>query len=189
VPQPIGEACVRRRDACEAHADFIRVLRYRPPPARFARHLPRCAGEDRKKKKEAERRQTQVKLSAPAGAGRATERSTRADPPLRARSPVGVPLTALRNGLSPVNARLQARLPGTWPERRSVTSSLRRQNRTQLMRALPAPICPSPVDAPHGALVVASRMMPKAARVRVITPPAGTALAPAFRSISRRRPP
>ena len=42
-------------------------------------------------------------------------------------------------------ARLQARLPGTWPERRSVTSPFRRQNQTQFVRALPAPTCPSPV--------------------------------------------
>ncbi|MGB6964264.1 MAG: hypothetical protein WBD90_07180 [Xanthobacteraceae bacterium] len=68
----------------------------------------------RKKKKEAERRQTQCFMSAPAGAGRATERSACADPPLRARSPVGVPLTVLPLGLSIAKVRLQAMLPGTW---------------------------------------------------------------------------
>src|SRR5580704_19430622 len=55
--------------------------------------------KERKEKKEAERRQTQCFMSAPAGAGRATERSACADPPLRARSPVGVPLTALARGI------------------------------------------------------------------------------------------
>src|SRR5277367_1266750 len=55
--------------------------------------------ERKKKSKEAERRQTQCFMSAPAGAGRATERSARADPPLRARSPVGVPLTVLARGI------------------------------------------------------------------------------------------
>jgi hypothetical protein len=45
--------------------------------------------------KEAERRQTQVRLSAPAGAGAPRRVPACADPPLRARSPVGVPLRLL----------------------------------------------------------------------------------------------
>jgi hypothetical protein len=48
---------------------------------------------------------------------------------------------------------------------------------------------PVPVQrAPRSLVCSARRLMPKAARVRVVTPPAGTALAPAFRSTSRRRP-
>ena len=64
--------------------------------------------EEQIKAKEAERRQTQIVLSAPAGAGRATERPACAAPPLRARSPVGVPprffpwrLVVARCGLRP----------------------------------------------------------------------------------------
>jgi len=56
-------------------------------------------------------------MSAPAGAVRATVRSACADPPLRARSPVGVPPRFSPEGLSSPVAQLQARLPGTWPER------------------------------------------------------------------------
>jgi hypothetical protein len=71
----------------------------------FERLCPAMTKEERKKQsKEAERRQTQCFMSAPAGAGRATERSACADPPLRARSPVGVPLTVLTRGLSPLRA-------------------------------------------------------------------------------------
>jgi len=81
----------------------------------FERLCPAMTKEERKKQsKEAERRQTQCFMSAPAGAGRATERSACADPPLRARSPVGVPLTVLPLGLVIAKVRLQAMLPGTW---------------------------------------------------------------------------
>jgi len=81
----------------------------------FERLCPAMTKEERKKQsKEAERRQTQCFVSAPAGAGRATERSACADPPLRARSPVGVPLTVLPLGLVIAKVRLQAMLPGTW---------------------------------------------------------------------------
>jgi hypothetical protein len=69
---------------------------------------------NKKKRKEAERRQTQMGLSAPAGAGRATERSACADPPLRARSPVGVPPRFYPGEYLIAQVRLQAMLPGTW---------------------------------------------------------------------------
>ncbi len=69
-----------------------------------------------KQKKEAERRQTQCLMSAPAGAARATEKSACADPPLRARSPVGVPPRHLRRRTN-APAQLQNALPRTWSER------------------------------------------------------------------------
>jgi hypothetical protein len=46
-------------------------------------------------------------------------------------------------------------------------------DQAQLLRALPAQTCPSPVAAPHRPLVVAACMMPKAARVRDVTPARG----------------
>jgi hypothetical protein len=69
---------------------------------------------EERKSKEAERRQTQCfMLPCQRARLRATERSARADPPLRARSPVGVPLTVLPLGLVIAKVRLQAMLPGT----------------------------------------------------------------------------
>ena len=116
-------------------------------------------------------------MSAPAGAGRATRVPARADPPLRARSPVGVPPR-----LFPETSKRPRPTSGqaSWDAAAIPTLTAK--------WALPTPACPSPVNAPHGLLVVAASMMPKAARVRVVTPPAGTALAPAFGSTSRRRP-
>ena len=127
------------------------------------------------RKRNADRRS--VFLSAPAGAGRATRVPACADPPLRARSPVGVPprlFLETSKRLRPASGQ------ASWDAAAIPTLTAR--------WALPTPACPSPVNAPHGLLVVAASMMPKAARVRVVTPPAGTALAPAFGSTSRRRP-
>ena len=72
------------------------------------------------------------------GCGRATERSARADPPLRARSPVGVPLTVLPLGLVVAKVRLQAMLPGTWRSADPVVIPIPGAAPTQFLRALPA---------------------------------------------------
>ncbi len=56
------------------------------------------------------------------------------------------------------------------------------------VRALPAPGLPSPVNAPHAPVIVPASMMPGTARERIVTPPAGTALAPPPGNTSRRRP-
>jgi hypothetical protein len=81
-------------------APFLCPIRYSLFAIRHSPFATRHFATRPKKEKEAERRQTQVERTAPAGAGRATERSACADPPLRARSPVGVPLSALPQGLS-----------------------------------------------------------------------------------------
>ena len=69
--------------------------------------------------------------------------------PCRARSPIGVPPRFSPEGLLIPKAQLQARLPGTW-----------------VQRALPAVACPSPVEAPHGPVIVPVSMMPGAARAQ-----------------------
>src|ERR1700734_2770061 len=130
--------------------------------------------EERKKQsKEAERRQTQCFVSAPAGAGRATESPACAAPPLRARSPVGVPLTVLPLGLVVAKVRLQAMLPGTWRSADPVVVPIPGAAPTQFLRVLPAPK-PVPVQrAPRSLVCSARRLMPETARVRVVTPPRG----------------
>ena len=62
-------------------------------------------------------------------------------------------------------AQLQARLPGTWQDVRSGTVAPTGERRPRVLtRALPAPACPSPGNAPPGPVVVPVSMMPKAAR-------------------------
>src|SRR5277367_6836028 len=52
-------------------------------------------------------------------------------------------------------AQLQARLPGTWQDVRSCTATPTGEQRScALTRALPAPACPSPGNAPPGPAVV-----------------------------------
>ncbi len=67
-------------------------------------------------------------------------------------------------------AQLQARLPGTRQDVRSgmVAPTGERRSRA-LTRALPAPACPSPGNAPPGPVVVPVSMMPEAARVRSVS--------------------
>jgi len=142
---------------------------------------------NQRKAKEAERRQTQVRLSAPAGAGRATEVPACADPPLRARSPVGVPLTVLPWRLSLPRCDFRPCFLGRGVSADPVVVPLPGQHRRSCCGRYP----PSPVPvqrAPRGPVRSAGRLMPETARVRIVTPPAGTALAPAPRSTSRRRP-
>ena len=67
-------------------------------------------------------------------------------------------------------AQLQARLPGTWQDVRSGTVAPTGEQRPRaLPRALPAPACPSPGNAPPGPVVVPVSMMPEAARVRSVS--------------------
>ena len=67
-------------------------------------------------------------------------------------------------------AQLQARLPGTWQDVRSGTVAPTGERRPRVLtRALPAPACPSPGNAPPGPVVVPVSMMPKAARVRSVS--------------------
>jgi hypothetical protein len=67
-------------------------------------------------------------------------------------------------------AQLQARLPGTWQDVRSGTVAPTGEQRScALTRALPAPACPSPGNAPPGPVVVPVSMMPEAARVRSVS--------------------
>jgi hypothetical protein len=77
-------------------------------------------------------------------------------------------------------AQLQATLPGTWRERIVLSSSPQPggERLSAAKRALPAPACPSPGNAPPGPVVMPVSMMSKAARVRTANPRAGTALAP-----------
>ena len=78
--------------------------------------------------------------------------------PCKARSPIGVPPRLSPKGVIVPKAQLQARLPGTWPE-----------------RALPAFACPSPASTSrpgHNA----GRLMPKPpGSGSDEPPPAGTA--------------
>jgi hypothetical protein len=67
-------------------------------------------------------------------------------------------------------AQLQARLPGTWQDVRSGTVAPTGEQRSRaLTRALPAPACPSPGNAPPGPVIVPVSMMPEAARVRRVS--------------------
>ena len=67
-------------------------------------------------------------------------------------------------------AQLQARLPGTWQDVRSGKLAPTGERRPRaLARALPAPACPSPGNAPPGPVVVPVSMMPEAARVRSVS--------------------
>jgi hypothetical protein len=67
-------------------------------------------------------------------------------------------------------AQLQARLPGTWQDVRSGTVAPTGEQRPRaLTRALPAPACPSPGNAPPGPVIVPVSMMPEAARVRSVS--------------------
>ncbi len=67
-------------------------------------------------------------------------------------------------------AQLQARLPGTWQDVRSGTVAPTGEQRScALTRALPAPACPSPGNAPPGPVIVPVSMMPEAARERSVS--------------------
>ena len=90
---------------------------------------------------------------------------------LRTRSPVGVPPRLLPSGLSPLS--LSSR-PGFLGRGGSASSYQARPNRgakdsRAAKRALPAPACPSPGNAPPGPVVMPVSMMPEAARERSVS--------------------
>ncbi len=137
----------RSRDACasrSAHAHrifplsapiFARECRRWSQQSHDPCFKPRCKP---RKKKEAERRKTLIRIlrnlaiAARAGdSALACRRST----------------AALARGTPVPKAQVQARLPGTW-----------------FPRALPAVACPSPVAAPHAPVVMPASMMPGPAR-------------------------
>ena len=109
----VGWAKARKRHARAARSQKLRCTAW--AALRLA-HPTKKSGP--KKKKEAERRQTQCLMSPCQRARlRATKMPARADPPLRARSPVGVPLTASSWRCRNISVQLQARHPGTRPLR------------------------------------------------------------------------
>ena len=100
--------------------------------------------KNRKEKREAERRQTCVQPPRPCGRGAHR----------RVRSPVGVPPRLLRQRAN-ANAQLQARLPGTRQDARSGKLAPTGERRPRAVpRALPAPACPSPGNAPPRPVIV-----------------------------------
>ncbi len=68
-------------------------------------------------------------------------------------------------------AQLQARLPGTRRKRIVLSSSPQPggERLRAAKRALPAPACPSPGNAPPGPVVMPVSMMPEAARERTVS--------------------
>jgi len=132
-----------------------------------------------------------------------------------ARQGSGTPTDALSHDAVPAGtaahfakrARLSAFHRGSFVRRRNAPVQLIGERSDAVLRAamarlpgnaaatitllggrLPTPAYPSPVEAPHGPVIVPVSMMPRAARERIVTPPAGTALAPSSGVPSRRRP-
>jgi hypothetical protein len=113
-----------------------------------------------KEKREAERRQTCLVTSASCDAAR-----TRSlfPPPLAGRLGGGTlacrrSTAVLAIGTFAPKAQLQARLPGTRQDVRSGTAAPTGVQRPcALPRALPAPACPSPGNAPPGPVIVPVR--------------------------------
>ncbi len=142
----------------------------------FAALSPPCKYQRKIRKRNADRRS--VSCSAPAGAARATRVPACADPPLRARSPVGVPprffpwdCASPRCSFRPCFRGIGGALDLLLPRQG--------EDRAQFVRALPAPTCPFIVQrAPRVLVRSAGRLMPEAARERIASPRAGTALAP-----------
>src|ERR1700733_11872528 len=75
----------------------------------------------------------------------------------------------LTDGLSPAARDFRPGFLGRDKSADLERSPFRGQNRTQLVRALPALIYPSPVDAPHRPVVMPVCMMPEAARERRVS--------------------
>ena len=127
-----------------------------------------------KRKKEAERRQT---CSANLRALRARRAPLSLSPlPLAgegregARSPIGVPPRLLPSGLSALGRNSRPGFHGTRQDVRSYKLAPTGEQRScALTRALPAPACPSPGNAPPGPVIVPVSMMPEAARVRSVS--------------------
>jgi hypothetical protein len=85
------------------------------------------------------------------------------------------PTAALARGRSPPQGSASGHVSWDAAERDPVTSAFRRQNQRRFSGCYP----PQPVPAqraPRTPVVSAGRLMPEAARERIATPPAGTAL-------------
>jgi len=153
--------------------------RRQPLRASLRRAHPAAPRQRKRGKRNADRRVVLPSASANKFTRFAQTGLLRAARACEARSPVGVPLTALTGGAFARSAQLQARLPGTRQDVRSETLHPTGGERPRAAkRALPAPACPSPVAAPHGPVVVPASMMPGAAPARVASPRGSTALAP-----------
>jgi len=102
------------------------------------------------------------------------------------RSPVGVPLRLLPSGLSPVGRNSR---PGFLGRGRSVRSCKPAptggRRPCAAKRALPAPACPSPGNAPPRPVLVPASMMPEAARERSVSFRARAPLSLRFREYPR----
>jgi hypothetical protein len=137
------------------------------------------------RKRNADRRS--VSCSAPAGAARATRVPACVDPPLRARSPVGVPPRLSPKGVVVPKAQLQAMLPGTWRSADAVVVPLPGQYRRSLCGCYPPQPVPSPAMhlAPgHSAGWLDARVCPGADRNSARR----HRTRPNLRDASRRRP-
>ena len=136
----------------------------RPNPFRFAPRvsLRSTRATKKKKKSEAKRRQTQRSFAVPDEHGRAS--SVR-------RTSIGVPPRLLLRRPN-ATAQLQSALPGMGP----VSGRYPQTGPSQYS------------EAPRRPVVLPVGRVPEAARERVASPPAGTALALAARNASRPRP-
>ena len=130
----------------------LRGAKRRSNPERHGKELDcfACARNDERKEKQRKRNAGRRSVSCPARkrrAGRATKRPACADPPLAGALACRRSTTALARGTLVPKAQLQARLPGTRPER-SVLKA--RPNRgAETLRRLcgcypPRKTCPSP---------------------------------------------
>ncbi len=126
---------------------------------RFALPTLRSAMTKEKRKRNADRR------VQPTSASRDAARAESA-----ARSPIGVPLRLLPSWLSALGRNSRPGFLGTWQDVRSGKLAPTGEQRPRVLtRALPAPACPSPGNAPPGPVVVPVSMMPEAARVRSVS--------------------
>jgi hypothetical protein len=164
---PVAHAEVRLRKA-------YRQIRSSFPSAWIAGSSPAMTkekGPRKKRKRNADRRVSQPPRLT--GAARVHRRHVYAS--LRTQNPLHAlayrrSTTALAVWAFGPWAQLQARLPGTWQDVRSGTVAPTGEQRScALTRALPAPACPSPGNAPPGPVVVPVSMMPEAARVRSVS--------------------
>ncbi len=165
-----------RRDFCSRARVFHPTMFSNAFP--LAPFLP-CAhpGRKQKGKRNAERRVVKPALAARGAL-------------CGARSPLGVPLRLWPGRQLVPKARHQAMLPRSSPERSILYGRLNREAETLrlstgITRAGKTNDCPRTASTSHAGRC-AGRMMPDAARERVTSPPAGTALAPSQGVSSRR---
>ena len=126
--------------------------------SRIALRFIRATKRKEKRKRNADRRVSSTSAPRERGArptGRAAYRRS---------------TTALTVGALAPSAQLQARLPGTRQDASSCKPTpTGERRRCAVTRALPAPACPSPGNAPPRPAVVPVRMMPETARERGVS--------------------